>query len=119
MRKLAPVTTFSPALTPLDHLDPVAALRAEAHRARLEAAFAAIDEHHLARAAIDDGGVRHREHRPCRGRRRDLDARIHGRPQRRSGFGMTMRTRAVRVSGESAGINELDRAVEAAARERP
>ena len=27
----------------LGHLDPIAALRAEAHRARLEAAFAAID----------------------------------------------------------------------------
>ena len=98
------VTTSSPLATPSQDLDVAVAAAAELDRARLEAALALGDQHDLARAAVDDGARRHRRS-PAPHRRRPGTPRRHTcRPCKRpSGLGISMRTRAVRVSALSSG----------------
>mgnify|MGYP003522156853 CR=1 FL=1 len=49
-------------LDPLQHFDVIVAARPEFDIARLEAAFALLDQHNLAGTAVDDGGSRYRDH---------------------------------------------------------
>ena len=86
IRKFAEVTTASPSATPSRDLDIAAAATAELDLARLEAAFALVDQHGLPRAAVEHGAFRHREHR---GRRAGFDfgIDIHLGPQHFIGIG--------------------------------
>ena len=54
--------------------------------ARLKAPFALLDQHDLARAAVDDGRHRHGDHRAF-GRDRHLHLREHGRLEQHAGVG--------------------------------
>jgi hypothetical protein len=70
----------------LDDLHIGVAARAKLDLTRLEAPFAFLDQHDLARAAVDDGRHRHGDHRAL-GRDGHLDLREHGRLEQQAGVG--------------------------------
>ena len=80
IRKFAATTTLSPSAMPLADSREAAALRAELDLARLETAFALVEDHDLARAGVDHRAVGHGDDGPA-GARRDLDIGIHVGPQ--------------------------------------
>ena len=78
-------------------LDKAIAVAADLHGARLEAAVALVDQHHLARAAVDDGAVGDRQDGRLGSVAISTSAYMSGR-NRPSGFCNSIRTRSVRVS---------------------
>ena len=80
MRKLAEVTTRSPARDAVADLGVAAAAHADLHGLGLEATLAAVDQHDLALAGVDDGVVGH-GHDRLGVPRRDLDVGVHVRQQ--------------------------------------
>ena len=69
----------------LPDFDKAVAVAAELHRPGLEATVALVDQHHLARAAIDHGAVGDRQDRRL-GSRGDFDIRVHIGPQQAIGI---------------------------------